>query len=43
MAPGETSVENWQNLQMTLKPVAIFGRFKETSFIVILNHEYNSM
>ena len=43
MAPGETSVKNWQNLQMTLKPVAIFGRFKVTSFIVILNHEYNSM
>ena len=34
---------NWQNHQMMLKPMAIFGRFKVTSSIVItLNHEYNS-
>ena len=35
---------NGQNQQMTLKLVAIFGRFKVTSSIVItLSHGYNSM
>ena len=34
---------NNQNQQMTLKPVAIFGRFKVTSsFVNTLNHEYKT-